>query len=939
MLPIGEWWQWLLLLVVVVAVTGLSVAIYRRDSAALPKPLAVALLSLRLMALLGLLLFFLGPEKRSEARLVKPSRLAVLIDTSLSMGLNDSDSVDGSQQVRRIDRVIDLANDAGLLTDLNQQHELKLYRFSETNKPELIAEAEKQQPISIARDEGAADATDAASAITGMSTSRSFGFVGQVSILIAILCLLASIVLRMKLHRFGPSTMAGGSLLLALGVLILAIADLLVSNLPLPVSLGWQDAVAAQNENAVTEFESTSTLETTNSGDSQSASDLDDLDSIDWNEQLAPRGIATRLGAAVEHVVSSSRGTALAGILLITDGCQNQGTSASRAIAMASDANIPVYVIGIGSEQPARNIRVSEIEAPGRVFPNDKFKVNGIVQSYGFQDESVRVRLSSTNEDQSDGPVEVEDERSIRLPADGEPINVNFELARQEEGRRRYFIEIDAPAGDLDATDNSQSTVVQVLQQRTKVLLVAGGPSRDYQFLRNQLFRDENVQLDVWLQNARPGADQESDQLLFQFPETAEQLNEYDCLVGFDPDWRLMSKEQMRNLDRWVSEKAGGMLLIAGPVFTPEWTRRPRGEETIDLIRGLYPVSFYSQGSAALKLGRFGGKQAFPLAFSREGRTAKHLWLGKSGAAESISNWESFRGVYGYYAVNEPKAGAEILARFSDPSTEIEGELPIYLASQYYGAGRVFFQASGEIWRLRTADVQYFQSYYLNIIRWVSEGRLLRDSNRGVLLPDRNRCWVGDQVTVRAILRDAADQPLMQKSVQATVRNPDGSSQTIQLTNIQDVARPGSFTGQLVTTNEGNHEIVLPLPFDAEGQPLKASIHAAIPDLEKVNPERNDSLLSEIAARTGGIYFFDVDGNGQAKTIANTDDPDFSTAQSVSLSGSQGLSGRIGVVDQETFLPGSPDEWFARKFSRWLVFWLALVLCTEWIVRRLHKLA
>lgn len=919
-MPISQWWHVVLVLLIVGVLGTFSVLVYRRDTHALPKPVAVTLLSLRLMALLGLLVFFAGPEKRSDARIVKPSRLAVLVDTSLSMGLADDPS--GVRTRRRIDTVIDIVRATPLLKELNQQHELKIYRFGEADQPELVVESDKARAVTI---ESVGKPSRPDSEGGPIAFSRSAGWLGQVSVVIALLCLIATTVLGFASTPRGSWMMASGSLLLTTGVLVLAIADLLVSQIPLSETLGWRSPAKVGSGQTVEQ-------DVGASGESVT----EDWNANDWNEIFAPRGIATRLGSAVQQIVNNSRGSALAGIVLVTDGRGNQGTAPARAIASASDASIPVYVLGVGSNQPARNIRVSEIEAPKRVFPDDKFTLTAILQATGFQNETVRVRLSSADEDRPGEPV-TEDEQSIQIPTDGEPASVKFELTQSVEGQRRYFVEVDSPIGDLDASDNIQSTVVKALLRKTRVLLIAGGPTRDYQFLRNQLFRDENVELDVWLQLARPGADQESDNLLFEFPSSVAELDKYDCLVGFDPDWRLLSNEQMRLLEKWVSEKAGGMLLIAGPVFTPEWTRRPRGEESIDLIRGLYPVSFFSQGSASLKLGRFGGKQPFPLEFSREGRTAKHLWLSGDDSAESIANWESFDGVFGYYAVNEPKAGAEVLSRFSDPATAIDGELPIYMASHYYGAGRVFFQASGEIWRLRSKNVLFFQNYYLNLIRWVSEGRLLRDSTRGVLLLDRNRCWVGDQISVRAILRDAADQPLMQKQVTATLRRPDGTSEKIPLLNIQDAARPGSFSGQFVAPGEGNYEVVLPLPFSPDSQSLTGSVHASIPDLEKMKPERNDSLLQQVADRTGGIYFYDLQSTGVARYQSVEDG--VSTERETTLSGPGGLNEMIGVVDQETFLPGSPDETFTRKFSRWLLFWLVLVLCTEWIVRRLHKLA
>jgi hypothetical protein len=905
-------------MLVTAGVLVFCVSLYRKDTRDLPRPAAAALLTLRILTLLGLLVFFLGPEKRSEARIVKPSRLAVLMDTSLSMGLSDATGPTAGQ--RRADAVLQVMRDSPLLQELNQQHELAIYRFGETTRPESLLTIPKQGPLATNVP------SQAASGRTMLSTARAAGIAGQAGLLLAALLLLLTWFLKRNASPTGSWTMASGSLLLAGAVLLLALADLLVSQFPLTVSLGWQTPGVSPVEPAA-DFR---TPEPAERGPG--------LQEIDWADWLAPRGVATRLGTAVHEVVNNSRGTALAGILLVSDGRDNQGTPPSRAVAAASEANIPLYIIGVGSDQPARNVRISELEAPARVFPDDRFQIQAMLQSWGLQGTSVRVRLSSVDEQQPQTPV-TEDERSIALLADGQPVPVRFEIA-QQEGRRRYFVEVVAPADDVDVSDNVRSVTVQALVRKSRVLLIAGGPSRDYRFLRNQLYRDENVQLDVWLQLAEPGADQESDNLLFDFPETLEELDVYDCIVAFDPDWRLLSLSQTRHLERWVSRNAGGLLVVAGPVFTPEWTRRPRGDEAMDLIRGLYPVSFYSQGSATLKLGRFGGAQPFPLEFSRAGRSARHLWLGGDDASQNLANWDSFEGVYGYYAVNEAKAGAEVLARFSDETTAIDGQLPIYLASQFYGAGRVFFQASGEIWRLRTVDVGYFQSYYDNLIRWVSEGRLLRDSSRGVLLLDRNRCWVGDQLVVRAILRNAADQPLLDRQVNAAVRRPDGTSQTLELVNIQDAARPGSFTGQFVASLEGDYEVSLPLPDASDGKSLRGGVRASIPDLEKVQPERNDALLQEMARRTSGLYLYDLSPDGQVTWQEN----DSETGDAVrerrgSLTGAGGISQRIGVVDQETFLPGSPDELFTRKFSRWLLLWLTLVLCTEWVVRRLHKLA
>ncbi len=906
LVPLDDWWQWLIVVLVWVTLASLAIWMYRRDSRQLPRPVAWTLTTLRTATLIGLLVFFLGPQRRSETRIIKPSELLVLIDTSLSMGLSDNP---GDQDRRRIDSVVDLFVETPMLNELNRQHRVRVFRFGETARAEEIASSEKQQATvieSAARNPG-----------RNIPAWAGYGLLG-----FGVLCLAGSTIAGIGgfARPWFDWLVCVGSLTCVVAVAATGLADL--ANL---------DPQAA---NAVLPDSGGSGL------DSKPFSGLDrKLTGIDWPTELAPRGTSTRLGDAVIDLVQNQRGRSTAGIVLLTDGRSNQGMPPARAVAAAADANLPIYVVGVGSRRPLQNARVSEIEAPQKVFPGDRFQIKAVIQSFGMSGETARVRLLAGTQPGDDATESVIDEISIELIDDGEPQAIDFPITSQVEASRQYTVHIQPPAGDLDSGDNQRRTTVQVITRKTRVLLMAGGPTRDYQFLRNQLYRDEDIELDVWLQMAGPGADQESDRLLTGFPESAADLQQYDCLVAFDPDWRQLSLSQTRWLEQWISNQAGGLIVIAGPVFTPEWTRRPRGDEAIDLVRQFYPVSFYSQGSAALKLGRFGGIRPFPLEFSREGSTAEFLRLAETATA-SQQIWDSFPGVYGYYAVNEAKAGADILAWFSDPETAVDGRQPVWLASHFYGAGRVLFQASGEIWRLRDGNVNYFQTYYLNLIRWASQGRLLRESRQGLLLLDRNRCWVGDQIVVRALLNDVAGNPLVASEVQATIAQPGGNSRTIQLQNARDAARPGSFTGQFLAASEGMYEIRLPVPGQPDGQVLRGEVQASIPDLEKMNPQRNDDLLTRIARQTSGLYFPDLAADGTTRQPATPESPtrDLESGR-VSLAGSRGLAQRITATDQQTWLPGTPDEPFARRLAAWLTGWLVLTLTSEWILRRLYKLA
>ncbi len=170
--------------------------------------------------------------------------------------------------------------------------------------------------------------------------------------------------------------------------------------------------------------------------------------------------------------------------------------------------------------------------------------------------------------------------------------------------------------------------------------------------------------------------------------------------------------------------------------------------------------------------GRIEADKAFPIRLTNDGKQTDFLWLDEDPAA-SLKLWDDFEGVYSFNGAFELKPGAKKLAVFGDPAAaDGDQNLPIYLASHFYGAGRVVYQGGGEMWRIREMNDAYFDRYYTKLVRWISGGRLLLDSDRGILLVDRETALLGDQVSVRAVLKDKRFQPLVQAEVLATLTNP-----------------------------------------------------------------------------------------------------------------------------------------------------------------------
>jgi hypothetical protein len=639
--------------------------------------------------------------------------------------------------------------------------------------------------------------------------------------------------------------------------------------------------------------------------------------SPDWAKLLAPTGAETRLGQTLRQLIQEERGSPVSGIIVFSDGGQNAGIPPESAVALAQEAKIPIYAVGIGSDRQPTNVAVCDLAAPARAYPGDRYTLTGYLQAQGMAGKTVTVQVFSrpATGAADKSPGDVVGTQQVTLGGDGEVLPVKFELTPDATGSRTLTLRVQTPEGDRNPADNVREADIEIVDRKTRVLLFADGPMREYQFLRNQLYRDRYTTVDVLLQSGTPGISQEARKILDDFPATRETMYDYDCVVAFDPDWKMLKSGQIEVLEKWVGEQGGGLIVMAGAVEAckgpDSWVQDPN----MNLIRNLYPVEFLGR-LATTESNMYSSREPWPLDFTREGTNADFLWLGDSASVSSRA-WATFPGVYSYCPVRGPKTGAAVYSRFSDPSVAQGSSGPVYFAGQFYGAGSVFYMGSAEMWRLRSVDETYFSQFYTKLIRHVTQGRLLRGSSRNVFLVGQDRYLIGNTVEVRAQLTNARLDPLDVPSVNLQVIQPDGTSQTVALR--ADPSRAGAFLGQFPALQEGTYRLELPVP-ETENERLCRRIQVKVPDLERENPRRNDAVLNAIATNSGGKYYVGI-------------------SSAITPRGTPPLAEELKDRTSTVILPIAPSPHEEELWLRWMMIALCSLLCLEWLIRRLLKLA
>ena len=794
--PIG----WLMLIGGGASLLAWTIWFYLRDTSDLSWFWRVLLTTLRVATLGALLVIALNPSDRTQKQSFRPSRVAVLVDTSLSMrhpagNLPDRESTAESIGPSRSDVIKNLLTNTKLIETLRQQHEVSLFTFD--------------------------------SILTGP-------------------------------HRVFPRAVE-------------------------TAKTGPEDARGS------------------------SSPDLQ----VDWDEVLRPRGLESRLGESLEELIRQASGRTLSGIVVLTDGVSNAGVDPMTAHDRALSSKSKLIAVGTGTTDQPVNLAVSEIASPTDVQMGDPFDITAFVQGNGLAGREVDVELLMKSEGDTD-PISVDRKKALLLE-DGLPVEVKFPRNSTEAGRVTYVVRTSTPnrVAEFNSQDNEMSLSVNTFDRPTRVLLIAGGPMRDYQFVRNLLFRHKSFDVDVLLQSGAPGTSQESNNLLSSFPEGREQLYEYDVVMAFDPDWKSIPVDSFKLLYDWVSLEGGGLILVAGDVNTPVLAGMSdpggsgaAGDERMKALFELYPVVLSSYFTAA----RFDqdSSQPWPIQFTKEGQSLGFLQL-TDDPISSAARWKSFAGVYRCYPTNGHKAGAKVYANFSDPRAAAEP--PVLMAGQPLNKGFIFYLGSAEIWRLRSVSEDDYDRFWIKTIREVGQGRSKRGTKRGLLMPDSHKLLIGQTLRIRARVLDAKFDPLEADAVTLDVYDPNGKPLNPPRQLRRDPSSAGVFVGDIRVSLPGTYKLELTLPDSRER--VTDEIVVALPKLEDENIRQNVRLLTDLVRDTGGKY----------------------------------LTMSEAAAELPGLLPDRGEQFYVAERLRtlwdreWVMYLLVAILSAEWLTRKLLKLA
>ncbi len=555
-------------------------------------------------------------------------------------------------------------------------------------------------------------------------------------------------------------------------------------------------------------------------------------------QNLKPVGEITRPAEAVRQILNQSRGTPPAAIVLLTDGIASSGDEEklSAIVPLARDQFVPLFVIGLGSDEPTRDVQLVELIADDVAFVDDPIVFTAKIKAFGFKGQSAVVELREKGSEQSLA------KRSVTLPIDGQTARVDLLYTPTQPGDREFEVIVTPPSGDVDRDNNRLSQAVRVREGKLKILLADGLPRWEFRELKNTLEREPTIELHTLLQESDLEfalQDETAKPLQGRFPLTREALSAYDVLLLGDLNPGALTPGVLDNVREFVRE-GGGVLMIAGPNHMPKDFRGSPIETLLPMELDTVKVpppdaniseSFRPQWTAA-------GQQSTPL--------FRHLQL--DGTSRDV--WRSLPGLYWLCEAPRLKPGATVLVEHSQRRGEKQ-PLPV-ITLQRFGAGKVLFHATDELWRWRfRGGERLYSRYWVQALRYLSRTQNLTGARGVEFTSDRQVYQRGEPVRFRLQFLDERQIPASGKAIVILERNdePRRSVELSRVANSQNV-----FAGESRGLRDGRYHALLVEP-SFPGSPPSLDFQIEVPQRELLRRRLDKVDLTAAARATHGRYF------------------------------------------------------------------------------------
>jgi len=540
----------------------------------------------------------------------------------------------------------------------------------------------------------------------------------------------------------------------------------------------------------------------------------------------SPDGDASNLTSGIARAVA---GRPVRAVVLFSDGRQVGGDP--TVVSGLTPNGVPVFAVSAAAAAAPHDLSFASISSPASVFVGQSIIVKAELRHNGFDGAQVQLHCGIAGQAPQVRKVEIHN---------GRRAGAEFFAKLIQPGAQRIDLWFDPLPGEASTLNNRVRRWVKVAPQRLRVLLVAGYPTWDFQYVRNSLARINPLTRLAEVELKDRVLDPNHPRLRL----AAQEILRQDVIILFDVPVTALDERQWDALERVPQVMGGSIVLVAGEAHLPR--------EYNQLIAASTLLPFRAPFRPAWRVWP-GEDPAFHFVPAPRAEQSDVLQL-SSEPEGAPRRWEQLPGAFRFLQL--PDVHDERWKQGVTPLlVEEESRLPV-LTEMRLGAGRAFFLGIDETWRWRFKIGGRDQDrFWWQLIEYASEDPYFAHAGPLALDADTLSAAPGEAIHVRA--RMTEESPAGSLAGGAYLLDVLQGAKTVMRQALSASGPPGS----------GRYAATLSLPAgeyrvrwkaagaDRKSWTVEIPLHVeATSEAEMADLSGDDRMLRKLAEASGGEF-------------------------------------------------------------------------------------
>lgn len=200
------------------------------------------------------------------------------------------------------------------------------------------------------------------------------------------------------------------------------------------------------------------------------------------------KGKETDISKFISNVENNYSNNNIGAVVLATDGIYNKGTN---PIYSAQRINAPFYTLALGDTTPICDAWIQTINHNQIAYIENQFPLEVVVNSTDLKNKSMVLSVSENGKILKQEKIEINNTAFSKT--------INMVLDANKIGIEKFTVSLSVLNEDKNPNNNTQSFIIDVIDNRQKILLLSNAPHPDIAALQESINSTQTYDLEVAL--------------------------------------------------------------------------------------------------------------------------------------------------------------------------------------------------------------------------------------------------------------------------------------------------------------------------------------------------------------------------------------------------------------------------------------------------------